>query len=93
MKVLVDTCIWSLALRRRKKPPAEERIISRLEELIEELRVVLVGPVRQEVLSGIRNESQFTKVQNRLRAFEDLPLAACKPLHLGLLTRSLGSCG
>jgi predicted nucleic acid-binding protein len=36
--------------------------------------VALIGPVRQEVFSGIQEEAAFDKVCNRLRAFPDEPL-------------------
>jgi hypothetical protein len=36
--------------------------------------VVLIGPIRQELLSGIRIEQQFSKLQDRLRAFPDMLL-------------------
>jgi hypothetical protein len=36
--------------------------------------VVLIGPIRQELLSGIRFEEQFSKLQDRLRAFPDMLL-------------------
>ncbi len=37
---------------------------------------MIIGPVRQEVLSGIREQAQFDRVRDRLRPFADLPLAA-----------------
>ncbi|MBN2495922.1 MAG: PIN domain-containing protein [Deltaproteobacteria bacterium] len=74
MRVLVDTCIWSLALRRRRRTEREKRIVDALEELIRELRVVMICPVRQEILSGIRVEEDFVRVRDRLRAFPDLAL-------------------
>lgn len=76
MKVLVDTCIWSKALRRRKLPSRDRAHVDELEELIRELRAVIIGPVRQEVLCGIREEAQYRSVRNRLRAFPDLPIDA-----------------
>ena len=59
MPALVDTCIWSLALRRRSKEltPSESALREELPELIEEGRVRLLGPIRQEILSGIREQS------------------------------------
>jgi predicted nucleic acid-binding protein len=45
-----------------------------LEELIKESRVQMMGPIRQELLSGIRSESQFNRTCEILRAFPDLPL-------------------
>ena len=69
--VLVDTTIWSLALRRRRKDLSAEqqRLVREWASLVEAGRVVLVGPIRQEILSGIRRESDFAVVQRRLNAF------------------------
>ena len=72
MMVLVDTSVWSLALRRGA--PRNGPFERELAELIREGRVVMVGPVRQELLSGIRSDVQFRKLRDRLRAFDDLPL-------------------
>lgn len=76
MKVLVDTTIWSLAFRRKKgnQNAEENRLVEELKELIREARIVIVGPIRQEVLSGISSKSQFSKLKNRLRAFENLEI-------------------
>lgn len=72
MNIVVDTSIWSLALRRKSKPA--HAAIELLRELIKEGRVVLLGVIRQEVLSGIRHCEQFEKLKDYLRAFPDLPL-------------------
>jgi predicted nucleic acid-binding protein len=75
MKVLVDTSIWSLALRRsRSLTPDDQLLVNEFNELINEVRVVLVGPIRQELLSGISNQTQFDNLKEMLQAFEDLPL-------------------
>jgi hypothetical protein len=78
MMVLVDTPIWSLALRRRNADlnPEEQRLTAALRELIENGRAQLVGPVRQELLSGIREQSTFKKLRDQLRAFEQVSLDA-----------------
>jgi hypothetical protein len=78
MNVLVDTPVWSLALRRKPSDlnPLERRLIEALAELIREGRVQLVGPVRQELLSGIREEAQFRRLRDYLRAFPEQVLAA-----------------
>jgi hypothetical protein len=34
----------------------------------------MIGPIRQEILSGIRSESQFKKLQKHLESFPDLPI-------------------
>ena len=72
MNVLVDTSVWSLALRRAKR--VDGRTTQELAELIQEGRVVLLGPVRQELLSGIRGKTQFELLRDHLRSFPDLEL-------------------
>jgi hypothetical protein len=77
MLVLVDTPIWSLALRRTPKDlnPREQLQTAALRELIREGRAQLVGPVRQELLSGIRQEKNFRELRDYLRAFDEPILA------------------
>jgi predicted nucleic acid-binding protein len=70
MRVLVDTSVWSLALRRNQ--PADSPVVTELIELIREVRGQMIGPVRQELLSGIKYQVQFQKLRNHLRAFPDL---------------------
>ena len=72
MKVLVDTTIWSLALRRN---PPERRYSDALRQIILEHRAVLCGPVRQEVLSGIASQAQFAALRTHLQAFDDVAIA------------------
>lgn len=76
MMVLVDTSVWSLALRRRfaDLSPEQERLRQGLSELIREGRARLLGPIRQELLSGIREESQYRRLRDHLRAFDDVTL-------------------
>ena len=72
MKILVDTCVWSLALRRNETP--ERGLVEELTELVAELRVQLIGPIRQELLSGVKTKKQFSSLKKHLAAFPDLPL-------------------
>lgn len=72
MNVLVDTSVWSLALRRARR--IDDAVPRELAELIREGRVVLIGPVRQELLSGIKSKPQFEQLREHLRAFPDLEL-------------------
>jgi predicted nucleic acid-binding protein len=71
MKVLVDTCIWSGVLR-HKLPNAD--LSKKLQELIRNARVAIIGPIRQELLSGISQSKQFNELKEILSSFEDLPL-------------------
>jgi predicted nucleic acid-binding protein len=77
VNVLVDTSVWSLALRRapRDLSPAEKAAVAELAELINEGRAKIIGLVRQELLSGIKSPGQFAKLQEILRSFPDEPLA------------------
>ena len=77
MNVLVDTSVWSLALRRRPRDlnSGEKAIVFELAELINEGRARIIGLVRQELLSGIRAPGQFAKLQGILRSFPDEPLS------------------
>jgi predicted nucleic acid-binding protein len=72
MNVLIDTNIWSLALRRNA--PFQNPEVEELRRLISIHAVAIIGPIRQEVLSGIQDQAQFDRVEEHLSAFVDLPL-------------------
>lgn len=98
MMVLVDTPVWSLALRRRAVDlGSEERLLTQaLYELVREGRVQLLGATRQEVLSGIRDESQFRRIRNDLRAFDDISLGVSdyeEAAHMSNKCRGAGIAG
>jgi len=73
MKVLVDTSVWSLALRRRA--PAHPAV-DELRRLVAHGRAAIVGPIRQELLSGIRDRAVFERLRDHLRAFPDEAITA-----------------
>lgn len=77
MRVLVDTSVWSLALRRRpeKLNPDEEQIVRFLADLVREARIDIIGPIRQELLSGVKEQRQFEVLKAALRPFKDEPLS------------------
>lgn len=70
MRVLVDTSVWSQALRRVGTIETNES--QELRNLIQERRVDMIGAIRQELLSGLREEAQFEKLEKHLAAFPDL---------------------
>lgn len=72
MKVIVDTSIWSLALRRDGQ--GEHEFVREFRNLIHDHLVQMLGPIRQEILSGIRHESQFHRLRKRLDSFPDFPI-------------------
>ncbi len=73
MNVLVDTSVWSLALRRKNESLGtnERPLVAELAELIREGRARVIGLVRQELLSGIKTTEQYEKLRLHLRSFPD----------------------
>ena len=67
MKVIVDTSVWSLALRRSTTIANAETY--ELKKLIQNQSVVTLGCIRQELLSGIREPAQYELLRERLSAF------------------------
>jgi predicted nucleic acid-binding protein len=76
MNVLVDTSIWSLALRRKPADLSrdESDVVALLTAIIKEGRARIIGPIRQELLSGVKTESQFDALRKALEPFADEPL-------------------
>lgn len=72
MKVLVDTPIWSYALRTRKKEYQNE--IEQIESLIKDQRALIIGPIRQEILSGYSDFKKFERLREKLSYFENSPI-------------------
>jgi predicted nucleic acid-binding protein len=72
LKVLVDTCIGSHALRTQK--PEFEAQTKTLARLITEQRVLILGAIRQEVLSGYSDLIKFETLKNKLSYFDNTPV-------------------
>lgn len=68
--VLVDTSVWSSFLRRKIK--SSNVPVETLRHLIANNQVCLTGIVRQEILSGIREQAQYNKIADILNGFPDL---------------------
>ena len=73
MKVLVDTSVWSLALRRTATIHPSRPL---LEKIIQDGLVAIIGPIRQEILSGVRLPAQFNALREKLRNFPDTVLTS-----------------
>jgi predicted nucleic acid-binding protein len=76
VNILVDTSVWSLALRRKAEGlnTAEKSVVAELTELIKEGRARIIGLVRQELLSGIKTLRQYENLRATLRSFPDEPI-------------------
>jgi predicted nucleic acid-binding protein len=74
VKLLVDTCVWSLLLRRRAGSAistGENSTLVSLREAVKDGRAAILGAIRQELLSGVRDELQFERLRSELAAFPD----------------------
>ena len=74
MKAIVDTCVWSFGLRRGSQArlnTEEQKTLADLREAIRDRRAAIIGPIRQEVLSGIRDRVWFAKTRELLDPFLD----------------------
>jgi len=76
MKVVIDTSIWSVVMRRdnAKLNPLELVWKSEFVDLFHANRIALIEPVRQELLSGVRHEKQYQKLKKGLRGYTPEPL-------------------
>ena len=72
MRVLVDTSVWSMSLRRDDGQPYPER--EELRRLVAAHVAEIIGPVRQEILSGVRDQAQFARLETHLAAFPEVIL-------------------
>jgi predicted nucleic acid-binding protein len=72
MRVLPDTPVWSAAFRRGEEAAGSYR--DEMSKLVNQGMVEIIGPIRQEILSGIRDRSKFETVRDRLRVFPDLEI-------------------
>jgi predicted nucleic acid-binding protein len=72
LKVLVDTPIWSIALRSKNNDYQTE--IDALTSLIRDQRALIIGPVRQEILAGYSDLRKFRKIREKLSYFVNTPI-------------------
>ena len=72
MSVIVDTCVWSRFLRRDRDK--QDPIVRELERLVREDAVQMLGPIRQELLSGSQPQDKFGQLRDFLRFFPNLSL-------------------
>jgi hypothetical protein len=71
MAVLVDSCVWSLVFRRTAANEVHRAAIARL---LRSSQARMIGPIRQECLSGVRDPASYAAVRDKLRAIDDVPL-------------------
>jgi hypothetical protein len=67
VSVLVDTSVWSIALRRDRPPPSRE--LEALRAAIERGDVCLLGSILQEVLQGFTSSDRARRLVEHLSPF------------------------
>ena len=72
--ILVDTSVWSLVLRKRVLGQKEKNLKLYLINLIRNGRVIMIGPIRQEILSGISDLNTYMLLRQRLETFSDFEI-------------------
>jgi len=72
MKVLVDTPIWAYALRSQNKKYQSE--INELTSLVRDQRALIIGPIRQKILSGYSDLRKYKKLKEKLSYFDNNPI-------------------
>lgn len=70
--VLVDTCIWSIALR--GSTARESSVAAELTQLIDNNQIRIIGAIRQEVLSGYSDKQNYEKLRAKLKYFPNEPI-------------------
>ena len=93
--MLVDTSIWSLLLRRplRKLNAKQQQNVDELAQLINDGRVIIIGPIRQELLSGLSSKPLYQKLRTALGPFPDAQLLTIdfeRAAEMSNLCRALG---
>ncbi|MGB0371824.1 MAG: PIN domain-containing protein [Opitutales bacterium] len=69
-RFIADTSVWSIFLRRSS--PDESELKAQLRAAILSDEVQMLGIIRQECLSGIKEHAQFIRLKEYLDGFPDL---------------------
>ncbi len=91
MNVIIDTSVWSEFFRRKKAVKSES--VEVLKMLIRDGRAVMPGIVKQELLSGIREEDRFEKLRRLLSGFKCLLATEEDHIHAASLFNSCKKAG
>ncbi len=92
MRVIVDTSIWSLALRRRGNVQYPE--VEFLRSLIENGEdIFLIGVILQEILQGIKMSQDFEKLKEYLEPFPLLEISRADYIYAAQLKNQVSQKG
>jgi predicted nucleic acid-binding protein len=65
--ILIDTCIWSLALR--GNTPRNVSVANEVTKIIYAENARIIGPIRQEILSGYSDYKKYEQLRDKLSYF------------------------
>ena len=94
MSVIVDTSVWSHVLRRGT--PSSDPSVVKLMDVLNRGRgsdILLLGVILQEILQGIRNETDFARVRQHLEVFPLVVLDRQDYIAAAELRNHCQSCG
>lgn len=92
MRFLVDTSVWSLALR--KKGPDGHPAVERLAQSLRDGEdLALTGAILQEILQAFRADSTFRKMVRQFDSFALLPLERADHVEAARLHRTCAQHG
>ena len=69
--IVVDTTVWSKAYRRKKITDEDCKTIEKFRDILDTEEEILIGPVRQELLSGIAKKDVFYDLLIKLNGFNN----------------------
>ena len=88
--IVLDTSVLSLAYRRPGRSGEQPPTVAALARLIaDDVPIAVPGIVLQEVLSGVRSDDQFAKLQRLLDGF---PVLVATKVHHVAAARIANSC-
>ena len=91
-KFIIDTSVWSEALRRKKNTVnSSETVVRKIIENDDE--IVVLGIILQEILTGISNDKLFIEIQNILDDFVYLDITKNDYIYASELSNKCRSKG
>lgn len=87
--IFVDTSVWSLAFRRSNSAVQIKEVLQLHELISQDAPLAVTGIVMQELLSGLREEAQFKRLEGLLSAF---PLVLASQAHHVLAAQIANRC-
>jgi len=69
VNIVIDTCVWSLVLRRRRRDFTDPWVRGFYACIERDDAIFLLGPILQELLDGLRSQGDFERLVEALSRF------------------------